>query len=167
MRRGFLPLKSPGFLLREELVMKARKILFPTDFSPFGQEALHWATSLARDSGATIIIIHVEEPPMAYGGGEMYIGVEEGDREELRRALVQVVPTDHNVPFEHKLLVGDPASAIVETAENEDADLIVMGTHGRTGLTRLLMGSVAEAVVRKAKCPVLTVKHPSAVPAEA
>jgi universal stress protein A len=146
--------------------MKANKILFPTDFSPFGQEALHWATALARDSGATMVIVHVEEPPMAYGGGEMYIPVEEGDRDELRKALVQVVPTDHNVPFEHKLLVGDPATAIVTTAEDENADLIVLGTHGRTGLTRLLMGSVAEAVVRKAKCPVLTVKHPSAVPAE-
>jgi len=68
------------------------------------------------------------------------------------------------VRFEHKLLVGDPASAIVEAAEEENVDLIVLGTHGRTGLTRLLMGSVAENVVRKAKCPVLTVKHPSPLP---
>ena len=147
--------------------MKATTILFPTDFSPFGNEALRWATALARDSGAKLIIVHVEEPPMAYGGGEMYLGSEEGDREELRRALVQVVPTDSKVAFEHKLLVGDPATAIVETADQENADLIVIGTHGRTGLTRLLMGSVAEAVVRRAKCPVLTIKHPSALPAEA
>ena len=147
--------------------MKANKILFPTDFSHFGDEALRWATSLARDSGATMIIVHVEEPPMAYGGGELYIGTDDTNRDELKHALVQVVPADHNVPFEHKLLVGDPATAIVQAAEEEGADLIVMGTHGRTGLTRLLMGSVAEAVVRKAKCPVLTVKHPSAVPAEA
>ena len=145
--------------------MKANKILFPTDFSAFGQEALRWATVLARDTGATLIIAHVEEPPMAYGGGEMYFPSEEGDREELRRALVKIVPTDPKVRFEHKLLVGDPASAIVEAAEEENADLIVLGTHGRTGLTRLLMGSVAENVVRKAKCPVLTVKHPSPVPA--
>lgn len=146
--------------------MKARKILFPTDFSPFGQEALRWATSLARDSGATLIIAHVEEPPMSYGGGEVFIGGEEGDREELKKSLVKVVPTDAKVPFEHKLLVGDPATAIVEEADNENADLIVIGTHGRTGLTRLLMGSVAEAIVRRAKCPVLVVKHPSALPSE-
>jgi nucleotide-binding universal stress UspA family protein len=163
---AFASANDQGFLQREELIMKARTILFPTDFSPFGQEALRWATALARDSGAKMIIIHVEEPPMAYGGGEMYLGSEEGDREELRKSLVQVVPTDSKVAFEHKLLTGDPATAIVETADNENADLIVIGTHGRTGLTRLLMGSVAEAVVRRAKCPVLTVKHPSAVPNE-
>src|SRR5438874_710425 len=146
--------------------MKARKILFPTDFSPYGQEALRWATSLARDTGATLIITHVEEPPMAYGGGEMYLGAEEGDREELREVLIKVLPTDPKVPYEHKLLVGDPATAIVEAAETVGADFIVMGTHGRTGLTRLLMGSVAEAIVRKAKCPVLTVKHPGPLPTE-
>jgi len=146
--------------------MKVSTILFPTDFSPFGQEALRWATALARDSGAKLIIIHVEEPPMAYGGGELYLGSEQGDREELRKSLVKIVPADSKVAFEHKLLVGDPATAIVETAANENADLIVIGTHGRTGLTRLLMGSVAEAVVRRAKCPVLTVKHPSAVPSD-
>jgi universal stress protein A len=145
--------------------MNARKILFPTDFSPASQEALHWATSLARDSGATMIIIHVEEPPMAYGGGEMYLGVEDISRDELRKSLVQVVPPDQAVRFEHKLLVGDPATAIVEAAHQEGADLIVLGTHGRTGLTRLLMGSVAEAVVRNAGCPVLTVKQPANIPA--
>jgi len=147
--------------------MIASKILFPTDFSPYGQEALRWATALARDTGATLVIVHVEEPPMAYGGGEIYIATEEGDREELRHALLQIVPTDPNVPCDHKLLVGDPATAIVEAAEKENADLIVMGTHGRTGLTRLLMGSVAEAIVRRAKCPVLTVKHPAPIPMEA
>jgi nucleotide-binding universal stress UspA family protein len=146
--------------------MKAKRILFPTDFSAYGQEALRWATVLARDTGATLIIAHVEEPPMAYGGGELYFPSEDGNREELKQALVKIVPTDPKVPFEHKLLVGDPANAIVEAAEQEHADIIVIGTHGRTGLTRLLMGSVAEAVVRKAKCPVLTVKHPSAAPDE-
>lgn len=149
------------------MTLKAKKILFPSDFSVYGQEALKWATALARDTGATLIIAHVEEPPMAYGGGEMYFPIEEGDREELRRTLVKILPTDSKVPFEHKLLVGDPATAIVEAAESENADMIVIGTHGRTGLTRLLMGSVAEAVVRRAKCPVLTVKHPSSVPGEA
>ena len=75
------------------------------------------------------------------------------------------MPTDPTVPVVHKLLVGDPAEAIVQQAEAEHADMIVMGTHGRTGLTRMLMGSVAEAVVRRAACPVLTVKQPAAVAA--
>jgi len=144
--------------------MNARKILFPTDFSPASHEALHWATSLARDSGATLLICHVEEPPMAYGGGELYYGgADELTQEELKKTLLQVVPTDHNVAYDHMLLVGDPATAIVHAAEKEEADLIVMGTHGRSGLSRLLMGSVAETVIRKAKCPVLTIKQPAEV----
>ena len=143
--------------------MHVNKILFPTDFSEASHHALAWAASLARDSGASLVIVHVEEPPMAYGGGEMYYGVEETDRDELRRHLAEVLPSDPTVHCEHKLLVGDPAGSIVHTAETEGADLIVMGTHGRTGLTRLLMGSVAEAVVRRAPCPVLTVKQPAAV----
>jgi len=68
------------------------------------------------------------------------------------------VPTDPAVPYEHHLLIGNPATAIVHLAETENVDLIVLPTHGRTGLMRLLMGSVAEEVVRKARCPVLTVK---------
>jgi nucleotide-binding universal stress UspA family protein len=147
--------------------MKAKKILFPTDFSPASEAALEWATALARDTGATLLIVHVEEPPMAYGGGELYVVGEEVDRDELRRALAKVMPTDPSVPAEHLLLVGDPASALVQTAEKENVDLIVMGTHGRTGLTRLLMGSIAEAVVRRANCPVLTIRQPANVRAPA
>jgi nucleotide-binding universal stress UspA family protein len=144
--------------------MKAEKILYATDLSDAGQHALALATSLARDSGATLVIAHVEEPPMAYGGGEMYYGVDQMDQEELRKLLAAVVPTDPAVPCVHKLMIGDPAEAIIQLAESEHADLIVMGTHGRRGLTRLLMGSVAEAVVRGAKCPVLTVKQPAQTP---
>ena len=115
--------------------MKARKILFPTDFSPFGQEALRWATSLARDTGATLVIVHVEEPPMAYGGGEMYLGAEEGDREVLRKALVKVAHNGYQCAVR--------AQAAHWRSGNGDrrgrrrsrrADFIVMGTHGRTGL---------------------------------
>ena len=142
--------------------MNAPKILCPTDFSTTGQTALEMATSLARDRGATLVIMHVEEPPMAYGGGELYYGIEEPNREELKRMLSEVVPADPAVPYEHRLMIGSPATAIVDMAQRENVNLIVMPTHGRTGLTRLLMGSVAEEVVRKAKCPVLTVK-PAAV----
>jgi len=139
------------------------KILFPTDFSMLGRTALEMATSLARDRGAKLLIVHVEEPPMAYGGGELYYGIDEPDREELKRMLAEVVPTDPAIAYEHRLMMGSPATAIVQLAEKERVDMIVMPTHGRTGLVRLLMGSVAEEVVRKAKCPVLTVK--SSVPA--
>jgi nucleotide-binding universal stress UspA family protein len=138
--------------------MNAQKILFPTDFSTTGQAALELATSLARDRGAKLLIAHVEEPPMAYGGGEFYYGIDEPNRDELHRMLREVLPADPAVGFEHRLLIGSPARAIVHLAEKENVDMIVMPTHGRTGVLRLLMGSVAEEVVRKAKCPVLTVK---------
>jgi nucleotide-binding universal stress UspA family protein len=146
--------------------MNAPKILYPTDFSTTGQTALEMATSLARDRGATLVIMHVEEPPMAYGGGELYYGIEEPDREELKRMLAEVRPSDPAVSCEHRLMIGSPATAIIEMAESENVELIVMATHGRTGLLRVLMGSVAEEVVRKAKCPVLTVKPAAVAPAK-
>lgn len=140
--------------------MKLDKILFPTDFSHTGDAALEMATALARDTGAKMLIVHVEEPPMAYGGGEMYYGVPDPQTEDLEEMLAKVVPTDPSVPHEHRLIVGDPSTAIPRMAEQEQVDLIVMGTHGRTGITRLLMGSVAEAIVRRSPCPVLTFKQP-------
>lgn len=124
------------------------------------------ATSLARDRGAELLIVHVEEPPIAYGGGELYYGIEEPDRHDLQRMLAEVIPTDPMVGYEHRLVMGSPAGSIVHLAEKEGVDMIVMPTHGRTGLTRLLMGSVAEEVVRKATCPVLTIKAAAKRPAE-
>jgi universal stress protein A len=141
--------------------MNVRKILFPTDFSHCGDAALKMATALARDSGAKLVIVHVEEPPTLYGGGEMYYGMPEPATEDLRRMLEEVVPTDPSVSYEHHLVTGDPASAVLRLAESEAVDMIVLGTHGRTGLMRLLMGSVAEAIVRRATCPVLTFREPS------
>lgn len=140
--------------------MNAKKYIFPTDFSDSSDAALTTATALARDAGATLIIAHVEEPPLAYGGGDMYFGVADSVTEQLQKRLEAVVPTDPAVPFQHRLVTGDPGWEIVRLAEQEGADLIVIGSHGRTGLARMLMGSVAEAVVRRAGCPVLTVKQP-------
>lgn len=138
--------------------MNIKKILFPTDFSHTGDKALAMAESLARDSGAKILIVHVEEPPTAYGGGEMYYGMLEPDLDQLKEMLAKVKPQDANIEHEHHLITGEPADALARFAEENDVDMIVMGTHGRTGLLRLLMGSTAEAVVRRAKCAVLTVK---------
>jgi nucleotide-binding universal stress UspA family protein len=139
--------------------MIAKKILFPTDFSHTGDAALSLATVLARDTGATLIIVHIEEAPNVYAGGEFYYGIPNPPTEELKRMLEEVKPDDPSVRYEHRLLTGDPASAIVRLAEEEDVDMIVMGTHGRTGIIRVLMGSVAEVIVRRAKCPVITYKR--------
>ena len=146
--------------------MQAQKILFPTDFSHSGDAALDMASSLARDLNAKLIIVHVEELHSAYGGGDLYYGVPDPGREDLKRMLHDVVPTNSQVPYEHHLTTGDAAAAIVRFAESENIDLIVMGTHGRSGVSRLLMGSVAEAVVRRASCPVLTYRQPAETTAD-
>lgn len=146
--------------------MEAKKILFPTDFSHTGDAALELASALARDMNAKLLIVHVEEPPLAYAGGEFYYGVPDPATEDMKQMLQEVVPKDSTVPCEHHLVTGEPASAVTRLAESEEVDMIVMGTHGRTGVTRLLMGSVAEAIVRRAPCPVLTYRQPSAKAAE-
>ena len=141
--------------------MDIKKILFPTDFSDAKDAVLMLATSLARDCGATLLIVHVEEPPKAYGRGEMYYGTLGPTRAELRGMLEEIHPSDPVVAYEHHLISGAPASALVAFATEKVVDLIIMGTHGRTGLMNMLMGSVAEAVVRRAPCPVLTYRPPA------
>jgi universal stress protein A len=139
--------------------MDYKKILFATDFSPASETALRTATSLARDSGALLLIAHIEELPMPYAGGEMYFAQPEYPNPEVKKMLDAVVPPDKSVRYEHRLVMGTAADDIVRVADEEGVDLIVIGTHGRTGLMRVLMGSVAESVMRLATCPVMTVKQ--------
>jgi universal stress protein A len=139
--------------------MDYKKILFATDFSPASETALKYATSLARDSGALLLIAHIEELPMPYAGGEMYFAQPEYPNPEVKKMLDAIVPPDKSVRYEHRLVMGTAADDIVRVADEEGVDLIVIGTHGRTGLMRVLMGSVAESVMRLATCPVLTVKQ--------
>jgi nucleotide-binding universal stress UspA family protein len=143
--------------------MKAKKILYPTDFSTCSEAGLQQATALARDAQARLLIIHVQEPPV-YGDIDAYYEAIEPDNLALLNMLHAVRPTDPTVPYEHRLLTGDPAEEIARFAEEAGCSLIVMGTHGRTGFERLLMGSVAEAVVRLANCGVVTCKHPRLAP---
>jgi nucleotide-binding universal stress UspA family protein len=139
--------------------MAGKTILFPTDFSTASDAAMVHAEALAKASQAKLLIIHVEEPPLAYGGGELYYGLPEPNSERIQQMLEDVRPRDTAVPYEHRLTMGDPAGEIVRIAAEEGAEMIVLGTHGRTGVTRLLMGSVAEAVVRRAPCPVLVYRE--------
>ena len=134
-------------------------ILFPTDFSTASDAALAHAEAVAKQSNAKLLIVHVEEPPLAYGGGELYYGLPEPSSERIRKMLDDVRPKDPSVAFSHRLVMGDPAGEIVRIADEEKVDSIVLGTHGRTGLSRLLMGSVAEGVVRRAPCPVLVYRE--------
>lgn len=147
--------------------MNAKTILFPTDFSDCSSEALEYATSLAKESGGKLLIVHAEESFVPFGGEDVYAGLLEEAFEDLQKELDQVVPTDPTVDYARQMLRGSeaPAKRIVKYATKEKVDLIVMGTHGRTGLNRMLLGSVAEAVVRHAPCPVLLVKQGSTKPA--
>ncbi len=139
--------------------MTPQRILVPTDFSSMADAALPYATTLAREAGAKITILHVEEPSAAYRGSAYY-GVEQPRRSDLLSMLERLRPTVESVPFERRLSSGDPALAIVRMAEDEGYDLIVLGTHGRGAATCHPSGSVAEIVMRGAPCPVLTVRGP-------
>jgi nucleotide-binding universal stress UspA family protein len=138
-----------------------KTILFPTDFSENADQAFPFACSLAKDHGAEIVVLHVYPPPVAYGEELARRQPPNGYERDLWRLLRQYEAPDKACRVSHRLEEGDLVKVILWTAEDLGCDLIVMGTHGRTGLARALMGSVAEAVVRRAPCPVLTVKHPA------
>ena len=140
--------------------MEFKQILCPVDFSDHGRYALIVASSLAKDCGGTLHLVHVHQPPVAVDAGFAGYMPELTDYEALRHQLREVIPTDVDVPYEHHLLVGFPSTELTKYAGDHGIDVIVMGTHGRTLLAHLLMGSVAEEVVREAPCPVLTLKLP-------
>lgn len=141
--------------------MIAETILVPTDFSDHSRFAIDHATALARNCGAELLIVHVKEDSAAYLE-QGFDGIRTDDDDaQLNKLLSRVKPSDLAVGYGHLLLTGNAAEEIVRAARECNADMIVLGSHGRTGLTRLLMGSVAEAVIRNAGCPVLTVKHPA------
>jgi len=148
-------------------MLAVNTILHPTDFSERSLYAFCLACALTRDYGARLIVVHVAAvSTVAYGESVVPPNPEElraAAQEQLNR--LQAPRTD--VRAERRLAEGDAVEEILRVAQEANADLIVMGTHGRTGLRRLLMGSVAEQVVRRASCPVLTVKapFPDAVPA--
>jgi nucleotide-binding universal stress UspA family protein len=143
-----------------------KKILFATDYSPGSDQVLKLVTTLARAEDATVLIAHVsmaEKTPV----GELFDEEPEPNPAELQR-LKAVVPPDPEVSFEHRLLYGEPGSVevtkpadeLIKLAKRDKVDMIVLGTHGRTGLRHLLMGSVAESLIRHAPCPVVSVKFP-------
>jgi nucleotide-binding universal stress UspA family protein len=144
-------------------MLPIRTILHPTDFSDYSAYAFQLASSLAADCGARLVVLHVvDHPVLAYPGvmtppPPPMPSAEE--RNAIRERLERIMPANAAVPVEHLLEEGDPPTAILQIAQEKGCDLIVIGTHGRTGLRRLLMGSVAEQVVRDAPCPVLTVKN--------
>jgi len=151
------------------------RVLVPTDFSAASDSALTYARSLARQFGASINLVHVFEDPFTSGAfvGDGTVMMPLDLRQSLENLAQEQLASRHaehigTLPLSSTdLLMGSPARRIVEHAEETNADLIVMGTHGRSGLGHLLLGSVAEKVVRTARCPVLTAREPAPQPVAA
>jgi nucleotide-binding universal stress UspA family protein len=142
------------------------KILVPTDFSPSADAAMDYARGLAAKLGASVHLLHVVEDPYIQGplASEFYVPEPPGIRTEMVKEAgdllaKRLAPDDRrDLHATWEAVIGHSYKTIVEYAADHGFDLIVMGTHGRTGISRLLMGSVAGHVVRTAPCPVLTVR---------
>jgi nucleotide-binding universal stress UspA family protein len=129
-------------------------ILFPTDFSDRATAAFPMACAVARDQGAALLVLYVDPPPAFHG--EVVDRRQPDYTAELWQQLHRLQPPE-GVRVDYHLAEGPPAEEILDFAREQKCDLIVMATHGHTGLRRLLMGSVAEKVVRGAPCPVLLI----------
>ena len=145
--------------------MKIKRILFPTDLSDCSLAALDYASDLAASWAAELHILYVDDlrDLVAMAAYSCPSFVASSARIELKERLEAIKPALVNVPCHYHYIEGVPADEICTLAENENIDLIVMSSHGRTGLSRVLIGSVAEKVLRGAKCPVLIVKQPGNV----
>ena len=147
--------------------MQIRQILAPTDFSECSKQAVACAYELAQTFGAKLVLLHVVEELPSYIGFIPPAGaamlLEDLER-QARLDLVEVLPEAEaaGVEVTRQVVMGSPAHEIVEVATAEKVDLIVIATHGRTGLSHLVMGSVAERVVRTALCPVMTIRSMAA-----
>jgi nucleotide-binding universal stress UspA family protein len=153
-----LPLAPAGGIAMIDL----KRILVPTDFSPTSAAALSYGIALARAFDAKLLLLHVPEHPGVAAEAEYPIGIYETMKNAANQRLGELLTRDQTLELDHEfaMRIGDAPDEIVRFAAERDIDLIVMGTHGREGVARVLMGSVAETVVRRANCPVLTVHYP-------
>jgi len=147
--------------------MQVKTILVPCDFSEYAERAYAWAIGLAEKWGAKIILVHAAQLFTSLGYPEsVYLldlkKMEDEILADAEKRLREFVAKKGASPavVETRAVTGDPFWEICQTAEKEHADLIVMGSHGRTGFAHVLLGSVAERVVRHAPCPVLVTRLP-------
>ncbi len=156
----------PVITVREDApdVLRWKRVLVPTDFSEHSGPALRTAYGFAADFGAELQVLHVVEPLQSMGISNYSHDIcrnWESSQKDAAEELMQKACSSFGgdaVRYSFKTVSGKPADAIPYVAKQDDADLIVIPTHGRTGLKRFLMGSVSEKVVRHAHCPVLTLK---------
>jgi nucleotide-binding universal stress UspA family protein len=144
--------------------MQIKTILFPTDFSNGARAAMDHAISLAKDYNAKLILLYVIQDisiaewyiPSSISVTDLVEDMQKSAWNEMNKWNTEVSAKVKDV--ETMVVRGVPFAEIIKTAKNKNADLIVIGTHGRTGIDHMLFGSTAEKVVRKAPCPVLTVR---------
>ena len=146
-------------------MLSIKSVLVPTDFSDASETALTYGRGLAEAFGASLHLVHVMEDLLAHAwAAEVYVAAvpnlrEEIERESQQRLSAMLPEADRErLRAEIALLSGNPFIEIIRYAKAHDIDLIVMGTHGRGPIAHMLLGSVAEKVVRKSPCPVLTVR---------
>lgn len=142
------------------------RILVPVDFSDCSLDALEYAVVVAQQAKASLLLLHVLEP-VSYGL-DFTLGhsrTREQLRESWTKRLEELISSHQlsQVPMESQLRGGFPADSILDSAQTLPCDLIVMGTHGRRGISHTISGSVAESVLRKARCPVIAVRSPKAI----
>jgi nucleotide-binding universal stress UspA family protein len=142
-----------------------KKILYATDYSKASERALAEAVQLAKQNHAELLVVHVIEPTPyvsgeEFGGAEIYAKLEEIAKREAQSSMTKLMQRlkKLKVKTQSLLLKGAAHDQIVKAAKSKRAGMIVIGTHGRTGLSKLFMGSVAGKVVSSANCPVVTVR---------
>ena len=147
-------------------MLSLKTVLVPTDFSDASESALRYGKAMAEAFGATLHVVHVMEDLLAHAwAAEVYVSSMPQLRDEIekesRQRLETLLGAEDRQRFraETALLAGNPFLEIIRYAKAHEADLIVMGTHGRGPIAHMLLGSVAEKVVRKSPCPVLTVRE--------
>jgi nucleotide-binding universal stress UspA family protein len=147
-------------------VKRIRRILHATDYSKASERALQEAVDFAKQNNAELVVVHVIQPVVPYvagediGAAELYVKLEESTKQDAQASMNKLTQRLERLGVKVKslLLKGAPADQIVKAAKNRKADMIVIGTHGRTGLSKLFMGSVASRVISMAQQPVLTVR---------
>jgi nucleotide-binding universal stress UspA family protein len=138
-----------------------QKVLCAVDFSPSTKLTIETARQIAEANRGIVILLHVVPMPVEAMGQPLMVEPLGGAEEDARKHLNSIASENLTHAYEILVVTGDPAAAIAEAAAQQDADLIVMATHGRTGLSHFFLGSVAERVVRESLVPVMTVRAPS------
>ncbi|HHT9111008.1 MAG TPA: universal stress protein [Candidatus Brocadiaceae bacterium] len=146
-------------------MINIKNVLCPVDYSVYSEKALHYAIEFAEKYQAKLYLMHVLDIRVYDINDPDLYNVNIVDKEtieKLRARLLKCVSeeTKGKIPVEAIVIQGVPFTEIITAARDYKIDMIVIGTHGRTGLSHAIMGSVAEKVVRKSPCPVLTVRHP-------